>query len=97
MSTLMEFLTNGNPAGFDPNPITFTNSGASIILRDLEETENIITALEFSNTLEPGSWSTRPDDVSPAASQTGVPTGFIRYQIVTHPEESRLFVRLRAS
>lgn len=97
MSTLMEFLTNGNPAAFDPNPITFTSNGASIILRDLEETENIITALEFSNTLEPGSWSTRPDDVSPAASQTGVPTGFTRYQIVTHPEESRLFVRLRAS
>jgi hypothetical protein len=97
LTALMEFLTNGSPSAFDTNPIRFTGNQASITLRDVAETENIITALEFSSSLQPGSWSTRPDDVTPSPSQTGVPTGFTHYRIATHPEESRLFVRLRAS
>lgn len=95
LANLLEFLTNGNPAAFDRNPIAFVNGEATVTLRDLAETENLIASLEFSTTLQPGSWTTRPDDVVPAAPQAGIPAGFTRYRILTHPGETRLFIRLK--
>ena len=94
LANLLEFLTNGDPDAFDPNPITFVNGHARITLRDLETTDAILARLEFSTNL--AAWAPRPADVTPASDQTGTPTGFTRYQIATHPEETKLFVRLRA-
>ena len=96
IASLLEFLTHGDPNAFDANPIVFEGNEASILLRDLPSSESILTRLEFSNNLEAGSWSPRPADVVPAASQAGVPAGFTRHRILTQPEEARLFVRLRA-
>ena len=62
---LLEFLTNGNPAAFDPNPITFVNGEALITLRDLEASDAIFSQLEFSENLT--TWAARPADVVPAA------------------------------
>jgi hypothetical protein len=95
LPNLLEFLTNGNPAAFDPNPVTFVNGEARITLRDLDASDAIVSQLEFSADLT--TWATRPADVVPATDQSGVPTGFTRYRIATHPEETKLFVRLKAS
>lgn len=91
---LMEFLTNGSPAAFDRNPITFTNGEARFTLRNLDANDAILAQLEFSSDL--AAWATRPADVLPAADQSGVPSGFTRYRVVTQPEETKLFVRLLA-
>jgi hypothetical protein len=94
LATLIEFLTGGNPAAFDPNPIVFTGNEAGIVLRDIAPSDEILAELEFSSSLE--NWEARPTEVLPAADQSGVPAGFTRYSIVPHPEEIRLFVRLKA-
>jgi|GEM_PF-156801 len=93
---LMEFLTNGDPAAHDPNPIVFVNGEAHFLLRNLQDSDAIIANLEFSSTLQPGSWASRLDDVVPATDQTGISNGITRYQILAHPGEARLFFRLRA-
>jgi hypothetical protein len=91
---LLEFLINGNPNAFDPNPITFANGEALITLRDLEASDAIISQLEFSEDLT--AWEARLTDVVPATDQSGTPAGFTRFRILTHPEQTKLFVRLRA-
>ena len=91
---LLEFLTNGNPASHDPNPISFVNNEAFITLRDLTSSDAIFSQLEFSENLT--TWTVRPAGVIPADSQSGVPGGFTRFRILTHPEQTKLFVRLRA-
>ena len=94
LGNLLEYLTNGNPTAFDKNPITFTHGEARIILRNLDASDAILAQLEFSSNLI--TWATRPTDVTPTTDQSNIPTGFTRYRITTHPEETKLFVRLRA-
>lgn len=94
LANLVEFLTGGSPAAFDPNPIVFTGNEARIVLRDIAPSDEILAELEFSSSLD--AWETRPTEVLPAADQSGVPAGFTRYRIVPHPGETRLFVRLKA-
>lgn len=91
---LLEYLINGDPAVHNANPIVFLNGEAQITLRDLDNAEAILAQLEFSSNL--ATWVPRPADVVPAADQTTVPAGFTRYKVITHPEETRLFMRLKA-
>ena len=93
---LLEYLTNGNPSAFDANPVVFTAGAASLTLRDLPDSENIVARLEFTTDLAAGEWAPRPEDVLVDPDQNGVPAGFTRYRIATRPEETRLFVRLSA-
>lgn len=91
---LLEFLTNGNPATFDANPIHLLKGEATIILNDLEATDAISCQLEFSENLT--NWQARNSEVVRAESQADVPPGFTRFKIRTQSTTKRLFVRLRA-
>lgn len=91
---LIEYLTHGNPAQSDQNPLIGKGNDLLLDLRDLTTEDAIEAHVEFSDDLI--HWETRPGDVTPVADQTNLPAGFTRYRIALGRDEDRMFVRLAA-
>jgi hypothetical protein len=93
LDTLVEFLVDGDPAAFDPNPVATTATHASFLLRDLTAEDAIDVVLELSTDL--GDWQPVAAPLAADPDQAGVPSGFTRYR-VAYPGGPRRFARLRA-
>ena len=91
---LFEFLFDTNPAMPNPWPITTSSSAMTVTLRDLTPGDGITVA--FQSCIDLKSWTARPDLVTPAPDQSGVPVGFTRWRFSFAPgTEPTRYVRLR--
>lgn len=94
LANLLEYLTNGDPKAWSPNPVGIgADHTASIVLRDLEGSDHLLAEIEFSTDLE--QWESNPEEVVADPDQSGVASGFTRYLIQTESETGRHFVRLK--
>lgn len=93
-SLLMEFVTGGDAAAPDANPIMLEGDAATFVLRDLEAADHIEAGMLFSEDLQ--NWSQRSGRVTAATDQSGVPAGFTRYLVPLSGPEPRLFMRVEA-
>jgi len=94
LANLLEYLTNGDPKTWSPNPVGIgAGNTASIVLRNLEGSDHLLAEIEFSTDLE--HWESNPEEVVADPDQSGVATGFTRYLIQTESETGRHFVRLK--
>jgi hypothetical protein len=94
LPAIIEFLVNGSTETRDPQPVHVNQDQAEIIIRDLSAEDGISHGVLFSDDLI--EWQTRPELVSPAPDQTGVPGGFTRFRIAYPVGEARTFIRLQA-
>ena len=94
IDTLVEFLVDGDPAAFDPNPVATTATHAAFLLRDLAPEDAIDVVLELSTDL--GDWQPVAAPLAADPDQAGVPTGFTRYRVAYPAGGPRRFARLRA-
>lgn len=96
VANLIEFLTNGSAQSGDVNPVLVNGQGSGrFLLRNLDASDNLAAGIEFSTDLK--EWESRPVDVIADSDQSGVSSGFTRYVIANHPEETTLFVRLKGN
>jgi hypothetical protein len=94
LDTLVEFLVDGDPAAFDPNPVATTATHAAFLLRDLTPEDAIAVVLELSTDL--GDWQPVSAPLAVDPDQAGVPVGFTRYRVAYPAGGPRRFARLRA-
>ncbi|MCB1132135.1 MAG: hypothetical protein KDN05_13470, partial [Verrucomicrobiae bacterium] len=95
LTTLIEFLTGGSPVEFDPDPIHISGNHAEIVLLDPEPGDGIERDFEVSTDL--AAWEPAPEPAVESTDQSGVPSGFKRWEIPLPGGDDRFFVRLRAS
>lgn len=94
LDTLAEFLVNGDPASFDPNPVATTSTHATFLLRELAAEDAIGVVLELSENLD--DWQPVAAPLAAAPDQAGVPAGFTRIRVAYPAGAPRRFARLRA-
>jgi hypothetical protein len=94
LDTLVEFLIDGDPAAFDPNPVATTATHASFLLRELAPEDALQVVLELSHDLADWQPVTAPLAADP--DQAGVPAGFTRHRVAYPAGGPRRFARLRA-
>lgn len=94
LANIVEYLTNGNPAAADGNPIHFGDDGLGHIILRVPAGAGVNARLEFSGQLD--QWEAQPGNVSADPDQSGVPAGFTRFRIQRGAGNEKLFVRLRA-
>lgn len=94
LDTLVEFLVDGDPAAFDPNPVATTATHATFLLRDLAP-EDAIT-VEFQISINLGVWETLTAPFAADPDQSGVPAGFTRIRVPYPTGRPVQFARLVA-
>ncbi len=94
LANVLEYLTDGDPAAANVNPIRFSSEGVGSIVLRVPAGEGIDSRLEFSSQLE--NWEAQPEKVSVDPDQSGVPAGFTRFLVQRGSGDEKLFVRLKA-
>ncbi len=92
---LFEFLFGTDPETPNPWPLATTDGSVTTTLRDLSPADGI--SVEFQSCIDLKSWIARPDLVSVAPDQSGVPVDFTRWRFAfDSANEPKRFVRISA-
>ena len=94
LSSLVEFLVNGDPLAFDMNAVADNPAHTDFLLRDLTSEDAITVQVQFSTGLN--EWEDFAGPLVASPDQSGVPTGFTRIRIPHLTGKPRAFVRLQA-